>query len=465
MHADAIPEEASGVVDQDYYRTAGSLSKTSHGDTAFRRKANGSLYSDLPSLKYKNLDDPACKVTLKAASEGPRPTLPRRPATRTWNATAKERNPLAACLTGPGRAGKAGELMTAKGCRYEGEVLAGRPHGWGKYFVRQNGKANGDWVLEYEGSWIQGIREGEGTKIYPNGEEYHGDFVAGLRHGHGRYKFTSGDCYSGEWVDDQRTGHGTYFYSNGDVHVGNWMRDRKEGRGTLFMMERQRKYVAEYIADHPKCGAVLNIEDADLEPLRGMLSTMSLRTKLDLSSTGTLPPPIPECELLQPNKVLAEQVVVVRRARAEGTKAVRLVQAHSGTLSHKDIEMLRHSFILMAGGDAPKNSLELHQLRELVVMAGLDPASTATRELVTELLERANENTQPGAPARISLDLFMKAVIFFQEASTRVAVDLDDQPEEEEDEEADGQQAYYQEGQEIGEGDEEWENGEAQEEY
>lgn len=100
MHADAIPEETSGTVDQDYYRTARSLSKTSHTDTAFRRKANGSLYSDVPSIKYKNLDEPACKVTLKAAAEGPRPTLPRRPTTRTWNATAKERNPLASCLTG-----------------------------------------------------------------------------------------------------------------------------------------------------------------------------------------------------------------------------------------------------------------------------------------------------------------------------------------------------------------------------
>jgi hypothetical protein len=38
-------------------------------------------------------------------------------------------------MTGPGRAGKFGELITEKGSRYEGEVLAGRPHGHGKYFV------------------------------------------------------------------------------------------------------------------------------------------------------------------------------------------------------------------------------------------------------------------------------------------------------------------------------------------
>jgi hypothetical protein len=39
------------------------------------------------------------------------------------------------CSSGPGRAGRYGELITEKGAgRYEGEVLAGRPHGFGKYY-------------------------------------------------------------------------------------------------------------------------------------------------------------------------------------------------------------------------------------------------------------------------------------------------------------------------------------------
>lgn len=42
---------------------------------------------------------------------------------------------------------------------------------------------------------------------------------------------------------------------------------------------------------HPvcRCGTVLNIEDEDLEPLKGQLLNMSLTTKLDLSSTGAHP--------------------------------------------------------------------------------------------------------------------------------------------------------------------------------
>lgn len=62
-------------------------------------------------------------------------------------------------------------------------------------------------------------------------------------------------------------------------------------------------------------------------------------------------------------------------------------QAGSGTLSDKELEMLRHSFTLMAAGDDAKCGLLPHQLRELAVMAGLDPASHATAALVDALLQ------------------------------------------------------------------------------
>ena len=52
---------------------------------------------------------------------------------------------------------------------------------------------------------------------------------------------------------------------------------------------------------------------------------------------------------MQPNKVLGAEVVAVRRARNERGGDARLVQSHSGTLSDKEIEMMRHSFTLMAG--------------------------------------------------------------------------------------------------------------------
>ena len=54
----------------------------------------------------------------------------------------------------------------------------------------------------------------------------------------------------------------------GDIFIGNYLGDRREGMGTLYMMARQKKYVAEYVADQPKCGTVLEIEDTDLQPLQ-----------------------------------------------------------------------------------------------------------------------------------------------------------------------------------------------------
>ncbi|GAX83590.1 hypothetical protein CEUSTIGMA_g11015.t1 [Chlamydomonas eustigma] len=408
----AIPEE---TVEGDVNRS----NQPSRRNTSMNLSKTRVAYTDFPSTKYTEIERALHAVTLGRAQAAPRPTLPRRAAIRTWNATAKERNPLGSCLTGPGRAGKFGELITEKGSRYEGEVLAGRPHGYGKYFVS---KATG-WLLEYEGDWIQGIRQGHGIREYVNGEQYDGDFVAGARHGHGRYSFTNGDVYAGEWVDDRRTGHGTYLYSNGDIFVGNFIKDRKEGRGTLFMIGKLRKYIAEYVGNVPKCGTVLEIEDSDLEPLRGQMRDLTLTSKLDLASAGVRRALMPDLELQQPNKVLGVEVVALRKLRTELGGDMKLVQVHSGTLSDREIEMLRHSFTLMAAGDKLDCGLLPHQLRELVVMAGLDPAAPATRQLVELLLERRGPSEQH---YRINFDDFMKVLIYFQEESTQVHPDMMD---------------------------------------
>uniref|UniRef100_A0A7R9V367 MORN repeat-containing protein 3 n=1 Tax=Chlamydomonas euryale TaxID=1486919 RepID=A0A7R9V367_9CHLO len=415
---ETIPEEASYAAPQPAAvapsRTGGSQRGTAGRLTDTTGRRSKAIYTDFPSVKYQDASIPCKPTTLRVAQLPPQPTLPRRSAARSWNATAKERNPLASCLTGPGRAGKLGELLMDNGSRYEGEVLAGRPHGWGKFFSAKSGSL----TLEYEGSYVQGVREGDGTRYYASGEQYTGDFVAGLRHGHGRFFFDAGNVYAGEWVNDRRTGHGTLFLANGDVFVGSWVRDQREGRGTLFFMNKQRKYVAEWVADQPKCGTMLNIEDGDLEPLSGQLQTMSLTRKLDLSATNALPSDLPACDLAQPNKVLSGEVVAVRAARAAGPRDARLVQDHSGTLGAKQIQMLRHSFTLMAAGDDLKATILPHQLRQLIVMAGLDPSATATQQLVAALLQRRGEGTPD--PQRITFDTFMKAVVYFQEETARV---------------------------------------------
>jgi hypothetical protein len=68
--------------------------------------------------------------------------------------------------------------------------------------------------------------------------------------------------------------------------AGNFVCDRKEGLGTLYMLSRQRKLVAEYVGGTPRCGTVLELDDEDIEPLRGQLMDMALTAKLDLAATG-----------------------------------------------------------------------------------------------------------------------------------------------------------------------------------
>ena len=166
----------------------------------------------------------------------------------------------------------------------------------------------GEWETQYEGDWVQGRREGRDSRYYNSGETYTGDFVANLRHGNGRYEYSSGDTYAGQWCDDKRHGAGTIYFASGDIYIGNFFSDRREGMGTLFMMARQKKYVAEYAADSPRCGTVLELEDADLAPVRGHLAQLALAHKLDKAAAGEHVARLPELQLQQPNKILSSQV-------------------------------------------------------------------------------------------------------------------------------------------------------------
>lgn len=186
-----------------------------------------------------------------------------------------------------------------------------------------------EWTVQYEGDWVQGRREGHGTRYYSNGETYTGHFAANLRHGSGRYEYESGDVYAGQWLDDKRQGAGTVYFGTGDIFIGNFMLDRREGLGTLYMMSRQKKYIAEYVADSPRCGTVMEIDDADLAPIKGHLAQLAVAHKLDKMAAGEAVLRLPELQLQQPNKVLAAQVVAVRCTRAAGSKALREVQVRS----------------------------------------------------------------------------------------------------------------------------------------
>ncbi len=72
------------------------------------------------------------------------------------------------------------------------------------------------------------------------------------------------------------------------------------------------------------------------------------------SYAGKHVPQLPVIGLQQPSKVLGPEVVAARHARLkQGDVKLRAVQEHCGTLSDRELEMLRHSYTLMAGEIQP----------------------------------------------------------------------------------------------------------------
>jgi serine/threonine protein kinase len=78
--------------------------------------------------------------------------------------------------------------------------------------------------FSYNGEFISGengsddyIPQGKGIAIYTNGEEYEGDFVNGIREGDGIYYWKEGEKYIGKYKNNKRNGYGKYYDANGNI--------------------------------------------------------------------------------------------------------------------------------------------------------------------------------------------------------------------------------------------------------
>lgn len=67
----------------------------------------------------------------------------------------------------------------------------------------------------YDGSWVYGVRMGEGTGVVRVGTWYCSD----------------GSRYEGEWKDNKRNGYGVEWHPDGEKYCGNWVNNVKCGRG------------------------------------------------------------------------------------------------------------------------------------------------------------------------------------------------------------------------------------------
>lgn len=103
------------------------------------------------------------------------------------------------------------------GDHFEGEWEDGKLR-YGKYRYK-----NGD---VFEGSFSNGVRY-KGEMRFHSGNVYTGSFDSnGKYSGYGVFNWKTGERYDGTWLDGKRQGTGTIYYKNGTSKTCYWDKDR-----------------------------------------------------------------------------------------------------------------------------------------------------------------------------------------------------------------------------------------------
>jgi hypothetical protein len=112
-----------------------------------------------------------------------------------------------------------GELSGYGTYNYDNGVYTG-------YFEKglRNGQGTYTWAdgEQYVGTWVNGEENGRGTFTWTDGNEYVGDFVNGERTGQGTFTWAYGNKYVGDFVNGERTGRGTFTWASGHKFIGTW---------------------------------------------------------------------------------------------------------------------------------------------------------------------------------------------------------------------------------------------------
>ncbi|NUM33719.1 MAG: hypothetical protein HUU50_04215 [Candidatus Brocadiae bacterium] len=127
--------------------------------------------------------------------------------------------------------------------RYVGEVKDGLPSGIGKckFILCKSVFSNESECLNYEGTWVSGMPNGQGIRIWVNGDfkgqKYEGNFKDGMYHGKGVFTWPDGSKYEGNFKDGMYDGQGTLVLSNGPKYVGERKNNLYNGYGILTLSD------------------------------------------------------------------------------------------------------------------------------------------------------------------------------------------------------------------------------------
>ncbi|CBH15672.1 MORN repeat containing protein [Trypanosoma brucei gambiense DAL972] len=109
------------------------------------------------------------------------------------------------------------------GTQYEGLFLLGKLESYGTSRSAED---------IYEGTWLDGKRQGVGVASFPDGTVLRCLWHQGAsQDGFVHYRYNNGDVYEGDWSNGGRCGSGTLRYADGSVYVGEWRNDKPHGCG------------------------------------------------------------------------------------------------------------------------------------------------------------------------------------------------------------------------------------------
>ena len=76
---------------------------------------------------------------------------------------------------------------------------------------------------EYIGNLKNGLPNGNGVVVFPNGDKYEGEFREGFYEGEGILTIKDYGKYEGQWVEGKKHGMGRFTYEDGTWSAGEWM--------------------------------------------------------------------------------------------------------------------------------------------------------------------------------------------------------------------------------------------------
>jgi hypothetical protein len=108
---------------------------------------------------------------------------------------------------------------------YEGSWINGLKDGFGKIEIIE--------VERFEGTWIKDLRNGYGICDYLNHSRYEGEYLDDKIHGFGKFIFSTGNIYECKFNQGIPSGPGKIIYTNGDIYEGNLENWVRHGKGTI----------------------------------------------------------------------------------------------------------------------------------------------------------------------------------------------------------------------------------------